>query len=292
MARAAGHGLVARGEGDQEHRQLSSDTQRPGGHRRRADLHRDGFRPHSAPTIRTTARSSGNGKSSPIPTGFRPSMKSNGRQYVAFYAGNGRSYNGIAWNAGKPEAQGYYVFALPEDVRRLSASARRAGAVAQRRQLVYTAWSDYGGSPTTCSTPRSSRSTRSNVGQTRTRLDVPRPRHERPLRLQSAGRRTGRCMCSGRTTRSSRSTPPPANRSGAHPVEGRPTDRGINYWQSKDGADRRLIFSVGQLPAGDQRAHRRHHQHLRQRWPRRSARSASRDRRAARPAPPDASSRI
>jgi quinoprotein glucose dehydrogenase len=37
-----------------------------------------------------------------------------GRQYVAFYAGNGRSYNGIAWNAGKPEAQGYYVFALPK----------------------------------------------------------------------------------------------------------------------------------------------------------------------------------
>jgi quinoprotein glucose dehydrogenase len=31
----------------------------------------------------------------------------------------------------------------------------------------------------------------------------------------------------------------------SHPVEGNPTDRGINYWQSKDGADRRLIFSAG-----------------------------------------------
>src|SRR5262249_5288104 len=30
-----------------------------------------------------------------------------------------------------------------------------------------------------------------------------------------------------------------------HPVEGRPTDRGINYWQSRDGSDRRLIFAVG-----------------------------------------------
>jgi quinoprotein glucose dehydrogenase len=30
----------------------------------------------------------------------------------------------------------------------------------------------------------------------------------------------------------------------SHTVEGRPTDRGINYWQSKDGSDRRLIFSA------------------------------------------------
>jgi len=36
-----------------------------------------------------------------------------GRQYVAFFAGVGRSYKGIAWKPGKPEAQGYYVFALP-----------------------------------------------------------------------------------------------------------------------------------------------------------------------------------
>jgi quinoprotein glucose dehydrogenase len=31
----------------------------------------------------------------------------------------------------------------------------------------------------------------------------------------------------------------------SHPVDGRPTDRGINYWQSKDGDDRRLIFAAG-----------------------------------------------
>ncbi|HKE25444.1 MAG TPA: PQQ-binding-like beta-propeller repeat protein [Bryobacteraceae bacterium] len=30
----------------------------------------------------------------------------------------------------------------------------------------------------------------------------------------------------------------------SHPVEGRPTDRGINYWESKDHSDRRLIFSA------------------------------------------------
>jgi quinoprotein glucose dehydrogenase len=30
----------------------------------------------------------------------------------------------------------------------------------------------------------------------------------------------------------------------SHPVEGTPTDRGINYWESKDRSDRRLIFSA------------------------------------------------
>jgi quinoprotein glucose dehydrogenase len=42
-----------------------------------------------------------------------------GRQYVAFTARTGRVFDNIgaeslAWKAGKPEAQGYYVFALPE----------------------------------------------------------------------------------------------------------------------------------------------------------------------------------
>jgi len=48
------------------------------------------------------------------PDGLPAVYEVNGRQYVAFYAGNGRTYNGVAWNAGKPEAQGYYVFALPK----------------------------------------------------------------------------------------------------------------------------------------------------------------------------------
>jgi quinoprotein glucose dehydrogenase len=48
------------------------------------------------------------------PDGLPAVYEAGGRQYVAFYAGNGRSYNGVAWNPGKPEAQGYYVFALPK----------------------------------------------------------------------------------------------------------------------------------------------------------------------------------
>jgi quinoprotein glucose dehydrogenase len=35
-----------------------------------------------------------------------------GKQYIAFYAGVGRTYRGIAWKAGKPEGQGYYAFTL------------------------------------------------------------------------------------------------------------------------------------------------------------------------------------
>src|ERR1700748_3367817 len=30
----------------------------------------------------------------------------------------------------------------------------------------------------------------------------------------------------------------------SHPTQGTPTDRGINYWESKDRSDRRLIFSA------------------------------------------------
>lgn len=47
------------------------------------------------------------------PDGIPAVYEVNGRQYVAFFAGTGRSYNGIAWKSGRPEAQGYYVFALP-----------------------------------------------------------------------------------------------------------------------------------------------------------------------------------
>jgi quinoprotein glucose dehydrogenase len=47
------------------------------------------------------------------PDGIPAVYEVGGRQYIAFYAGVGRSYQGIAWNPGKPEAQGYYVFALP-----------------------------------------------------------------------------------------------------------------------------------------------------------------------------------
>jgi quinoprotein glucose dehydrogenase len=48
------------------------------------------------------------------PDGIPAVYEAGGREYVAFFAGAGRSYTGIAWKAAKPEAQGYYVFALPK----------------------------------------------------------------------------------------------------------------------------------------------------------------------------------
>lgn len=51
------------------------------------------------------------------PDGIPSVYEVGGRQYVAFFAGSFRSYTGAAWNPGKPEGQGYYVFALPARAR-------------------------------------------------------------------------------------------------------------------------------------------------------------------------------
>jgi quinoprotein glucose dehydrogenase len=48
------------------------------------------------------------------PDGLPAVYEVNGRQYVAFFAGSGRTYNGIGWDAGDSTTQGYYVFALPK----------------------------------------------------------------------------------------------------------------------------------------------------------------------------------
>jgi quinoprotein glucose dehydrogenase len=48
------------------------------------------------------------------PDGIPAVYEVRGRQYVAFFAGSGRSYSETAWKPAKPEAQGYYVFALPK----------------------------------------------------------------------------------------------------------------------------------------------------------------------------------
>ena len=37
-----------------------------------------------------------------------------GRQYVAFFLSSNRATDNMAYRRGKPEAQGYYVFALPK----------------------------------------------------------------------------------------------------------------------------------------------------------------------------------
>jgi hypothetical protein len=37
-----------------------------------------------------------------------------GRQYVAFFLSSARQREDVSYKPGKPEAQGYYVFALPK----------------------------------------------------------------------------------------------------------------------------------------------------------------------------------
>ena len=53
------------------------------------------------------------------PEGIPSVYEVGGRQYIAFCARTGRVFDNIgaesiAWTPGKPEAQGYYVFALPQ----------------------------------------------------------------------------------------------------------------------------------------------------------------------------------
>ena len=67
---------------------------------------------------------------------------------------------------------------------------------------------------------------------------------QRPVFIQPADRRRRDVSASARTTRWSRSTRPPESRSGPIPPKDTPTNRGFNYWESKDRSDRRLIFAV------------------------------------------------
>ena len=72
----------------------------------------------------------------------------------------------------------------------------------------------------------------------------PAPGPERPLRLQSAGRRWRDVRRRARTARSWRSTPPPASRSGPIRSKAGPPIAASTYWESKDRSDRRLIFAA------------------------------------------------
>ena len=112
MAHAAGNHPSTCRTGDQEHRQRTSadGTDR--------DRRRIAFRRHreatviSMPTTRTLEKSFGKPRSRANPDGIPAVYEVDGRQYVAFYATGGGG-DGIVTRATKPEAQGYYVFALP-----------------------------------------------------------------------------------------------------------------------------------------------------------------------------------
>ena len=49
-----------------------------------------------------------------MPDGIPAVYEVGGREYIAFYAAVGDEKESLSYNPGKPGAQGYYVFALPQ----------------------------------------------------------------------------------------------------------------------------------------------------------------------------------
>ena len=105
----------------------------------------------------------------------------------------------------------------------------------------------------------------------------------------------GRCSCSRRTIRSWRSTRSTGEEKWSHRNEGAVTDRGINYWESADRTDRRLLYlNAGSLTAIDARTGNIDRGVRRQRTRRRAHRPEPRrvaHPRRCRPTIPDASIR-
>jgi quinoprotein glucose dehydrogenase len=116
-------------------------------------------------------------------------------------------------------------------------------AQAQRKQ-PYTDWPEYGGSPDDAQYSALKQINKSNVGRIQLAWTFPVPGTSgrfgfNPVVVE------GTMYVLGPNNAIVALDAATGKQVWSHPVEGRPTDRGINYWQSKDGADRRLIFSVG-----------------------------------------------
>ncbi len=107
----------------------------------------------------------------------------------------------------------------------------------------YTTWSDYGGSPDDLQYSALKQVNKSNVAKLEQVWFHPVPGNSgrfgfNPLIVEGTMYVLG---ANNAIVALDAATGKPV---WTHPTDGRPTDRGINYWQSKDGADRRLILSV------------------------------------------------
>ena len=107
----------------------------------------------------------------------------------------------------------------------------------------YTAWSDYGGSADSMQYSALDQIDRSNVGKLELAWSYPVP--------GTSGRfgfnpliADGVMYVLGKENAIVALDAATGKIIWTHPVEGTPTDRGINYWTSKDRNDRRLIFSA------------------------------------------------
>ena len=123
----------------------------------------------------------------------------------------------------------------------LGAVGLRGGPRAARSS--YVAWSDYGGSADSMQYSALDQIDKSNVGRLEPAWFYPVPGTStrfgfNPLIARDVMYVLGK---DGAIVALDAATGKPI---WTHPVDGTPTDRGINYWQGKDGGDRRLILSV------------------------------------------------
>ena len=122
----------------------------------------------------------------------------------------------------------------------------------------YTAWSDYGGSADSMQYSALDQIDRSNVGKLELAWSYPVP--------GTSGRfgfnpliADGVMYVLGKENAIVALDAATGKIIWTHPVEGTPTDRGINYWESKDRSDRRLIFSATSYLQDIDAAHRQDH---------------------------------
>src|SRR5581483_10535222 len=131
--------------------------------------------------------------------------------------------------------------------------ALRAQPSAPTSPKPYTTWSNYGGSPDSMQYSALNQINKNNVSQLRQvwfyRVPGPSERFGfNPLIVGDV------MYVLGRDNTIVALDAGTGKEIWSHPVDGTPTSRGINYWQSADGSDRRLLFGAkGSLQAIDAR---------------------------------------
>jgi quinoprotein glucose dehydrogenase len=118
-----------------------------------------------------------------------------------------------------------------------------AGVFAASAPPPYTTWSDYGGSADSMQYSALKQIDKANVGHLELAWSYPVPGTTgrfgfNPLIVD------GTMYVLGKDNAVVALDATTGKEIWTHPVEGRPTDRGINYWENKDRSDRRLIFSA------------------------------------------------
>ena len=110
------------------------------------------------------------------------------------------------------------------------------------RKRPYTEWSDYGGSPDSMQYSALKQINKSNVNKLELAWFHPTPG---PTAAFNPVVMDGVMYALGSNRTIIAVDAATGQQKWSHPVEGNPADRGINYWESKDRSDRRLILTAG-----------------------------------------------